>query len=156
MARVALEGKNLGRLNRWIAPAAANARSGSARVFAAGGLLTLSDDVTAFTDVKGDVDGTPFTASLRLDKTPARKLKVSLAGDSFDLTSLESGQTGADALSSESVKAAWQAGLAQLTPVLGDDPANFDTADIDVSAKNLRTSVIEAKNVAVQLKFNQD
>ena len=119
MARVALEGKNLGRLNRWIAPGAANARGGSARAFAAGGLLTLSDDVTAFTDVKGDVDRTPFTASLRLDKTPARKLKVSLAGDSFDLTSLESGQTGADALSSESVKAAWQAGLALLTPVLG-------------------------------------
>ena len=156
MARVALEGKNLGRLNRWIAPGAANARGGSARAFAAGGLLTLSDDVTAFTDVKGDVDRTPFTASLRLDKTPARKLKVSLAGDSFDLTSLESGQTGADALSSESVKAAWQAGLALLTPVLGDNPANFDTADIDVSAKSLRTSVIEAKNVAVQLKFNQD
>ena len=94
MARVALEGKNLGRLNRWIAPAAANARSGPARVFTAGGLLTLSDDVTAFTDVKGNVDGTPFTASLRLDKTPARKLKVSLAGDSFDLTSLESRPNG--------------------------------------------------------------
>ena len=29
---------------------------------------------------------------------PVRKLKVSLAGDSFDLTSLESGQTGAEAL----------------------------------------------------------
>jgi len=156
MARVALEGKNLGRLNRWIAPTAANARSGPARVFTAGGLLTLSDDVTAFTDVKGNLDGTPFTASLRLDKTPARKLKVSLAGDSFDLTSLEGGQTGADALSTESLKAAWQAGLAQLTPVLGDDPTNFDAADIDVSAGSLRTSVIEAKNVAVQLKFNQD
>ncbi len=156
MARVALEGKNLGRLNRWIAPAAANARSGPARVFKAGGLLTLSDDVTAFTDVRGNVDGTPFTASLRLDKTPARKLKVSLAGDSFDLTSLEAGQTGADALSTESVRAAWQAGLAQLTPVLGDDPTNFDTAEIDVSAGSLRTSVIEAKNVAIQLKFDQD
>ena len=156
LARVALEGKNLGRLSRWIAPAAVNARSGPSRVFTASGLLTLSDDVTAFTDAKGDVDGTPFTASLRLDKTPVRKLKVSLAGDSFDLTSLESGQTGADALSSESVKSAWQAGLAQLTPILGDDPTTFDTADIDVSAKSLRTSVIEAKNVAVQLKFAQD
>jgi len=156
MARVALEGKNLGRLNRWVSPAAANAKSAPARVFTAGGLLTLSDDITAFTDVKGNVDGTPFTASLRLDKTPVRKLKASLAGDSFDLTGLETGQTGADALSSESVKAAWQAGLAQLMPVLGDDPTNFDAADIDVSAGSIRTSFIEAKNVAVQLKFNQD
>ena len=156
MARVALDGKNLGRLNRWVSPAAANAKSAPGRVFTAGGLLTLSDDITAFTDVKGNVDGTPFTASLRLDKTPARKLKVSLAGDSFDLTGLETGQTGADALSSESVKAAWQAGLAQLAPVLGDDPTNFDTADVDVSAGSIRTSFIEAKNVAVQLKFNQD
>ena len=156
MARVALEGKNLGRLNRWVAPPAANAKSAPARVFAAGGLLTLSDDITAFTDVKGNVDGTPFTASLRLDKTPGRKLKASLQGDSFDLTSLETGQTGADALSSESVKAVWQSGLAQLTPVLGDDSTNFDTADVDVSAGSIRTSFIEAKNVAVQLKFNQD
>ncbi len=156
LARTALEGKNWGRLNRWIVPAATNARSAPASVFKAGGLLTLSDDITAFTDVKGDVDGTPFTASLRLDKAPARKLKVSLAGDSFDLTSLEMGQTGSDALSSQSVKAAWYAALAQLTPVLGDDPASFETADVDVSAGNIRTSFIEAKNVAVQLKFNQD
>ena len=156
MARVAVDGKNLGRLNRWIAPPAANAKTAPARVFTAGGLLTLSDDITAFTDVKGKLDGTPFTASLRLDKTPARKLKVSLAGDSFDLTSLEAGQTGADALSGESIKAAWQAGLAQLAPLLGDDAANFETADIDVSAGSLRTSLIEAKNVAVQLKYDQD
>ncbi len=156
LARVAVDGKNLGRLNRWIAPAAAKAKIGPARVFTAGGLLTLSDDVTAFTDLKGNVDGAPFTASLRLDKTPARKLKVSLAGDKFDLTSLEAGQTGADALSSESVKTAWQAALAQLTPLLGEDPANFATADVDVSAGSIRTSVIEAKNVAVQLKYDQD
>jgi hypothetical protein len=156
MARVAVDGKNLGRLNRWIAPPAANAKTAPARVFTAGGLLTLSDDITAFTDVKGKLDGTPFTASLRLDKTPARKLKVSLAGDSFDLTSLEAGQTGADALSGESIKAAWQAGLAQLAPLLGEEPANFETADIDVSAGSLRTSLIEAKNLAVQLKYDQD
>ncbi|MFY9876539.1 MAG: AsmA family protein, partial [Rhodomicrobium sp.] len=156
MARVAVDGKNLGRLNRWIAPPAANAKTAPARVFTAGGLLTLSDDITAFTDVKGKLDGVPFTASLRLDKTPARKLKVSLAGDSFDLTSLEAGQTGPDALSGESIKAAWQSGLAQLAPLLGEEPANFETADIDVSAGSLRTSLIEAKNVAVQLKYDQD
>ncbi len=156
LARVALEGKNLGRLNRWIEPAPANARAVPARAFAASGLLTLSDDVTAFTDVKGDVDATPFTASLRLDKAPTPKLRASLAGDSFDLTSLENGRSGVDALSSESVKAAWQAGIAQLAPILGDDPANIDTADIDVSAGNIKTSFIEAKNVAVQLKFNPD
>ena len=48
MARVAVDGKNLGRLNRWIAPPAANAKTAPARVFTAAGLLTLSDDVTAF------------------------------------------------------------------------------------------------------------
>ncbi len=156
MARVALDGKNLSRLNRWIAPAATQARSASRRAFTAGGLLTLSDEVTAFSDVKASVDGAPFTASLRLDKVPARKLKLSIAGDSLDLTGLETGQTGADALSSENVKAVWQAALAQLAPVIGDDPANIDRADVDVSAGSVRTSVIEAKNVIVQVKYDQD
>ncbi len=154
--RVALEGKNLGRLNRWISASAANARPAPPRTFSANGLLTLSDDVTAFTDVKGDVDATPFNASLRFDKAPLPKLKISLSGDSFDLTGLENGRSGADALSGESVKAAWQAGLAQLAPVLGDDPAAIDTADIDVSAGAIKTSFIEAKNVAIQLKFDPD
>ncbi len=155
-ALASLEGKNLGRLNRWIAPPAANARPAPARAFTLKGLLTLSDEVTAFTNVAGDVDGTPFTANLRLDKAPIRKLQVSLAGDSFDLSSLETGQSGADALSAESAKAAWQAGLAQLAPVLGDDPASFDMADVDVSAGSIKTSFIEARNVAIQLKFNRD
>lgn len=156
LARAALEGKNLGRLNRWIAPGAASARSGAARAFTAGGLLTLSGSATAFTEVKGDVDGAPFKASLRLDKTPARKLKVSLACDSFDLTSLEAGQTGAGVLSGEGLKSAWRAALAQLTPLLGDDPASVDAADVDLSATSLKTSVIEAKNVAVQFKLDGD
>ncbi len=156
MTRVDLQGKNLGRLNRWIAAAAANARAAPPRAFAASGLLTLSDDVTAFTDVKGAVDATPFTASLRLEKAPIPKLKASLSGDSFDLSSLDNGRSGADALSSESVKAIWQAALAQLAPVLGDEPANISTADIDVSAGSIKTSFIEAKNVAIQLKFDPD
>ena len=156
VARLALEGKNLGSLNRWIAAAPANARPGPPRAFAASGLVTLSDGVTAFTDVKGDVDATPFTASLRLEKAPVTKLKASLSGDRFDLTGLEIGRSGAGALSSESVKAAWQAVLAQLAPVLGDDPATMDTADIDIAAGSIKTSFIEARNVGIQLKFDPD
>lgn len=155
-ADASLEGKNLGRLNRWIAPAAANARGAPARAFAVKGALAVSEDVTAFKGVTGNIDGTPFTASLQLDKAPIRRLQVSLAGDSFDLSGLQNAQSSTDALSAESVKAVWQAALAQLAPILGDDPKNFETADIDVSAGNIKTSFIEATNVAVQLKFNQD
>ena len=155
LARAGLEGKNLNRLMRFVAPAGSSPRSGPPQAFKAGALLTLSDEVTAFTGVKGDIGGTPFTASLRLDKTPARKLQLSLAGDRFDLTSLEGAQTGAGAFSGESLKAAWRNAFAQLAPVLGDDPTAFDAANVDISAASLRTSVIEAKNAAVQFKLDR-
>jgi uncharacterized protein involved in outer membrane biogenesis len=153
-AELALQGKNLGRLNRWIVPPAAGARIGPARSFAVKGALTLSDELAAFTDISGDVDGTPFTASLRLGRAPVRNLEVSLAGESFDLRGLETGG-GGGALSAESLKAVWQAGLQQAAPLVGD-AQSFDTADIDVSAGAIRTNAVEARNVAVRLKFNQD
>ena len=152
-AEVALQGKNLGRLSRWIAPPPAGARIGPARSFALKGALTLSDELAAFTDVSGDVDGTPFTASLRLGRAPVRKLEVSVAGESFDLRGLEPG--GGGALSAESLKAVWRAGLQQAAPLIGD-AESFDTADIDISAAAIMTSAVEAKNVAIRLKFNQD
>jgi uncharacterized protein involved in outer membrane biogenesis len=151
-AELALQGKNLGRLNRWIAPPAEGARIGPARTFAVKGALTLSDEVAAFTNVSGDVDGTPFTASLRLGRAPVRKLEVSLAGESFDLRGLE---TGGGALSFESMNAVWQAGLQQAAPLVGD-VQSLDTADIDISAGSIKTSDLEARNVAVSLKFSQD
>jgi uncharacterized protein involved in outer membrane biogenesis len=151
-AELALQGKNLGRLNRWIAPPSAGARIGPAKSFAVKGALTLSDEVAAFTDISGDVEGAPFTASLRLGRAPVRKLEVSLAGESFDLRGLEA---GGGALSAESLRAVWQAGLQQAAPLIGD-AQSFDTADIDVSAAAIKTSAAEARNVAVRLKFNQD
>ncbi len=157
LARAALEGKNLSRLTQWIAPPPANAKAASARAraFAIGGLLTYSAEATAFTDVKGQVDGTPFTASLRFDKELPRRLQLSLAGDSFDLGGIE-GQSGSDGLSTDSVKAAWQAAKAQLSAVVGDDAPVIDVADIDVSAGSIKTSFAEAKNVAVQAKYSRD
>jgi uncharacterized protein involved in outer membrane biogenesis len=152
-AELDLQGKNLGRLNRWIAPQSAGARVGQAKSFAIKGALALSDEIAAFTNVSGDVEGAPFTASLRLGRAAVRKLEVSLAGESFDLRGLEAG--GGAALSAESLKAVWQAGLQQAAPVIGD-AQSFDTADIDVSATAIKTGAVEARNVAVRLKFNRD
>ncbi len=152
LAEAAFQGKNLGRLNRWIASDAASARIGPARAFAAKGSLTLSEDIAAFTNVTGEVDGTPFTALLRLERAPARRLEVSLAGESFDLSGVD---TGANALSAESVRSAWQAGLQQLSPLIGET-STIDSAEIDVTATAIKASFIDAKNVAVRLKFNQD
>jgi hypothetical protein len=156
LAHASLEGKNLGRLDRWIAPPAANSKPARPRSFSVNGMLALSGETTALTGVKGDLDGTPFTASLHIDKAPLRRLQLSLTSDALDLGSLDPEQSGSESLSAESVKAAWQAGLGQVAPVLGGDPGDFDVADIDVSAGSIRTSFIEARNVAVQVKFNRD
>ncbi len=156
MARAALEGKNLSRLTRWIAPPPANGKAAPARSFAVGGLLTSSSELTAFSDVKGQVDGATFTASLRIDREPPRKLQFSLSGDSFDLSGLEAAQSRPEGLSAEGVKSAWQAAQTQLAALLGDDAPAVDVADIDVSAGSIRTGFAEAKNVAVQAKYNRD
>ncbi len=154
LAAVAFEGKNLGRLNRWIAPPAANAKPTPARAFAAKGQVKLSDAAVALTDVAGDVGGTPFTASLNLERAPVRKLQLSLTGDSFDLRSFETAQ-GAT-LTSQSLNGAWRSMLAQAAPFLGDDAGAFDAADVDIAAGAIKTSLIDAKKVSARLKFNSD
>ncbi len=156
LAEAAFQGKNLDRLQRWIAGESASARIGPARTFAAKGSLALSDEIAAFTNVAGDIEGTPFTASLRLQRAPVRKLEVLFAGDSFDLRGMENGRSGADALSAESVNSAWRAMLQQLSPLLGGEASSIDTAEIDISAAAIKASFIDAKNVAVRLKLNQD
>ncbi len=153
-AEAALLGKNLGRLNRWLSPPAATERPSPARAFSVHGAVALSEEAAAFTNVAGAIEGTPFAANLRLERAPVRKLEVSLSGESFDLRSLQTSPS--DALSAESLKTAWQDALAQAAPLLGGDATTFDVADIDVSATAIRTSFIEAKNVAARLKFNRD
>jgi uncharacterized protein involved in outer membrane biogenesis len=150
---VAITGKNLGRLSRWVAP---DAKAFPAKAFSMQGSVMLSGDTAAFEGVAGSVEGVPFSGNLHLDRTPVRKIQLSLTADSFDVSSLETSQPGADALSADSLSAAWQAGAAQLTALLDEEPRGFDTADIDVSAATVRTSFAEAKDLAVHLKFNQD
>lgn len=151
-AAVAVEGKNLGRLNRWIAPPAANAKPIAARTFAAKGQVKLSDEAVALTDVAGDVGGTPFTASLNLERAPVRKLQLSLTGDSFDLRSFETAPGGT--LSSQSLSGLWRGLLGQAAPFLGDGAGGLDAADIDIAAGAIKTSSIDAKKVSARLKFN--
>ena len=59
------------------------------------GSLTLSPEVSAFEGVTGRLDGTPFTAGLHVGKAPVRSLQASLAGDHFDLSSFEGGDSEA-------------------------------------------------------------
>ena len=127
-----------------------------AGLFSIQGSLTLSGEAAALEGVTGKLEGTPFTASLRFDKAPVRKLQLSLAGDNFDLSTFESGSENADALSPDSLRAAWQGGLAQVAAMLGGGPQGFDTADVDISAGGIKTSAAEAKNVAVHVKFEPD
>ncbi len=117
---------------------------------------TLSDDITAFTDVKGNVDGTPFTASLRLDKAPARKLKASLAGDSFDLTSLETGQTGADALSSRERKGSLAGRACAANDGSGRRSHELRFGRCRCLRRKHSNKLHRSKNVAIQLKFNSE
>ncbi len=148
IATASLDGKRLGRLSRWAAASTPAAQKMPAGAFSVKGSLTLSNEVTEFEAVTGNLDGTAFKASLRLDKAPARKLELSLAGDSFDLSAFVDGQEGAGAL--------WQTGPAQLAAILGDDQQSLDTAGIDVSAGRIKMGAAEAKNVAVRVKFNRD
>ncbi len=153
---VALEGKNLGRLARWLIPPGPGRKRVPGGAFSVQASLVLSGEATAFEGVKGSLDGTPFTASLRLDKVPERKLQLALAGENFDLTAFETGEEHADALSPDSLKTAWQGGLAQIAAMLGGDPKGFDTADVDISAGSIKTGAAEAKKVAVHVKFDRD
>ncbi len=155
-ATAALEGKNLSRLSRWLIPPGPGGARAPAGAFAVQGSLTLSNEVSAFEGVSGSLEGTPFTASLHFEKAPVRKLQLALAGENFDLSSVESEQESAAALSPESFKEVWQGGLAQVAALLGGDPQGFDTADVDISAGGIKTSTAEAKNVAIHVKFDKD
>lgn len=155
-ASAALESKNFGRLNRWLSNGAQEEKTIAARAVSLKGALLLSDETTAFEGVTGNVDGTHFAASLHVDSSPSPKLQLSISGDSFDLSSVETGPSGPDALSGNGLKAAWQARLSQILPIFGSDARGFDTADVEVSAGSLKTSLAEAKNLALHVKFNQD
>jgi hypothetical protein len=155
-ASMAVEGKNLGRFSRWLAPPAPNAKTVSATAFAVKGSLLFSDEIVAFEGITGNFDGTPFTAGLHLDRAPVRKLQLSLAGDSFDISSIETGPIEKGALSADGLGAAWQTALAQIAPIFGGDLDGIDTADLDLTAGSIKTSFVEAKNLAVHVKFDQD
>ena len=155
-ASVSLKGKNLGRLARWLVPSTASGGRVALGAFDVKGALTLSPDVSAFEGVTGSLDGTPFTAGLHFDKAPVRRLQASLSGDNFDLSAFDSTGEDASTLSPDSLKSAWQAGLAQMAAMLGGGPEGFDTADIDVFAGGIKTGAVEAKNVAVHVKFDRD
>src|SRR5262249_30648104 len=106
--------------------------------------------------IAGNVDGTAFTASLRLDKAPLRKLQLSLSGDSFDLSAFDSAADNADTLSPAYLKGAWQTGWEQAASMLGAGPEGLDSADLDISAGSIKTGGAEARNVAIHVKFGQD
>ncbi len=150
-ASVAVEGRNLGRLTRWLMPVAAGGGRLPLGAYSIKGALTLSPEVYAFEGITGKLDGTPFTAGLHLDKVPAQSLQVSLSGDHFDLTRFESGDSEA-MLSADGLKNLWQAGLARLTAALGAGEG-LDTAAIDISAGSIKMAGSDARNVALHLKY---
>jgi AsmA-like C-terminal region/AsmA family len=156
IASVSLEGKSLGRLTRWLVPSTPTGGRVPLGAFDVKGSLTLSPDIFAFEGVTGSLDGTPFKAGLHFDKGPVRRLQASLSGDNFDLSAFDGAAENAGVWSPDSLKSAWQAGLAQMAGMLGGGPEGFDTADIDISAGGIKTDAAEAKNVAVHVKFDSD
>ncbi|MGA7325040.1 MAG: AsmA family protein [Rhodomicrobium sp.] len=150
-ATASIEGKNLGRLSRWIAPAATPAKTAAGQSFALRGALTLSPEVTAFEGVTGSLDGTAFTGSLHLDRGPSRRLQLSLSGNNFDFSSL-TGEGEPAGLSPESVKAAWQAASSGIAEIVSGSGRDIDIADVDISAASVKLAGTEAKNVAIKVK----
>ena len=154
VATVALDGKSPSRLMRWLAPSGPGGKSVHAGAFSLRGSLSLTNEATAFEGVTGSLDGTPFTASLHLDKAPQRRLQLSLNSSSLDLTAFESVQEDGTSLSAEALQTAWQSGLSQLAATLGAGPYGLETADVDISAGAIKTTAAEAKNVAIHVKFD--
>jgi uncharacterized protein involved in outer membrane biogenesis len=155
-ATAAFDGKNAGRLARWLAPSLLGTKTIPASAFNLKGAITLSDAAYGLEGVAGNVDGTAITASLRFEKAPLRKLQLSLSGDSFDLSAFDNAAESPGSLSPANLKSAWQTGLEQATSLLGAGPEGLDSADVDISAGNIRTGGAEARNVAVHVKFGQD
>jgi uncharacterized protein involved in outer membrane biogenesis len=156
VATAAFDGKNAGRLGRWLAPSLLGAKTIAASPFNLKGAITLSDAADAFEGIAGNVDGTSFMASVRFDKAPLRKLQLSFSGDNLDLSAFDSAADSGDPLSPAHLKNAWQMGLEQAASLLGAGPQGFDSADIDISARSIKTGGTEARNVAVHAKFGQD
>jgi uncharacterized protein involved in outer membrane biogenesis len=156
VATAAFDGKNAGRLARWLAPSLLGPKTIPAGPFNLKGALTLSDAADAFEGVAGNLDGTAFTASLRFDKAPLRKLQLSLSGDSFDLSAFEGATDSTGSISPANLKNAWQPNLEQAASLLGAGPEGLDSADLDISAGSIKTGGAEARNVAVHVKFGQD
>jgi uncharacterized protein involved in outer membrane biogenesis len=156
VATAAFEGKNATRLARWLAPSLSGTKTAPAGAFNLKGALTLSDAADAFEGIAGNLDGTAFTASLRFDKAPLRKLQLSLSGDRFDLSAFDGTADNAESLSPVNLKSTWQAGLEQAASLLGAGPEGLDSADVDIAAGSIKTGGTEARNVAVHVKFGQD
>jgi uncharacterized protein involved in outer membrane biogenesis len=147
VATAALEGKNAGRLVRWISPPAQASKAVPGGPFNLQGAVTLSRAAMAFEGVTGTVDGTPVKASLRLDGEPRRRLQLSLSGDSFDFSAFGGAAETAST---------WPTGLAQFPLLFAPEGRRVDTADIDLTAGVIKTSSTEVRNVAVHLKLDQD
>jgi uncharacterized protein involved in outer membrane biogenesis len=146
-ATAAAGGKYLSRLGRWIAPAAFGSNRIPARAFELKGSVTLSDEASAFEGVTGSLDGTAFTASLRYDKAPIRKLSLALNGDKFDLSPFENG-------AGETAGLAPQTGLQHMASLLDAGSGGFDSIEASISAGSIKTSAAEVRNVALQFKAN--
>ncbi|KAI96025.1 hypothetical protein T281_02495 [Rhodomicrobium udaipurense JA643] len=152
--RLSVDARHLVRLNRWMAPEAGG-KNPLARAIAFTGGLKLSENVAALENLTGIIDGSPFTGGVRLDSQPARRLSLTLAGDKFILAGADAAQD-AEAFSTDALKSAWQGTLAQLAPFFGEDLSDIKSGDISLSAGELHASVIHAKNLAAQIRFNPD
>jgi uncharacterized protein involved in outer membrane biogenesis len=156
VATAAFDGKNASRLARWLAPSLAGIKTIAASPFNLKGAITLSEAAGAFEGIAGNLDGTAFTASLRVDKAPLRKLQLSLSGDSFDLSAFDAAPDGTESLPAANLKNTWQKGLEQAASMLGSGPGDLDSADVDITAGRIKTGGTEARNIAVHVKFGQD
>jgi hypothetical protein len=156
VATAAFDGKNSGRLARWLAPSLLGTKTIAAGPFNLKGAITLSEAADAFEGIAGNLNGTAFTAGLRLDKSPVRKLQLSLSGDSFDLSAFDTAADSAESLSAASLKSAWQKGLEQAASMLGPGPEGLNSAEVDILAGSIKTGGAEARNVALHVKFDQD
>lgn len=152
---VSADGKNLSRLARWFAPAISEAKGLPPRPFTVKGSMTLSDSVAAFEGITGSIAGTPFSASLHLDKAPDRRLSLSLSGDSFDLSGLDFAQGGAEAQAFGGLPAL-QAYFSKNFPSLAGYSEGLVAADFDISVGEVKTSILEARNLTARVKFSPD
>jgi hypothetical protein len=150
---ISADGKNFGRLAKWIAAAGTETKALPSQPFTIQGSLTLSDEVTAFEAINGKFGGMPFKASLHLDKTPHRKLILSLSGDSFDLSGADVAEPRGDAV--DDLTAVWQATIARLRSSFGYSES-LQAADIDLSAGTIKTTYFDARNLSAHIKYNPD